>query len=140
MKKILIVGEGNACRSQMAEGWMRYYTKNYAEVTSAGVVASPLDLNAAHAMSQAIIDISKQTSKTLESVVNETYDFVLFVFTPINLKAFSFNGAPQIVVKPFLRPISGASKKETDANYAKIQDEIENYCFDFVHQYVRKMY
>lgn len=140
MKKILIIGEDNACRSQMAEGWMRYYTKNNAEVTSAGVVASPLDLNAAHAMSQAIIDISKQTSKALESVVNETYDFVLFVFTPTDLTAFSFNGTPKIVVKPFLRPISGANKKETDANYAKIQDEIENYCFDFVHQYVRKMY
>jgi Protein-tyrosine-phosphatase len=140
MKKILIIGEGNACRSQMAEGWMRYYTKNHAEVVSAGLTKEPVDLFAANSMSMAIIDISKQTSKSIDEVNSEEYDYVLYVFEPATPNGISFKGEPKIIVTPFEKPKEGANSKETDANYARIRDEIENYCFDFAHQYIRKLY
>ena len=140
MKKILIIGEENACRSQMAEGWMSYYTKNHAEVVSAGLTKQPVDLFAANSMSMAIIDISKQTSKSIDEVNNQEYDYVLYVFEPASPNAISFMGEPKIIVQPFEKPQEGSNSKETDANYARIRDEIENYCFDFAHQYIRKLY
>jgi Protein-tyrosine-phosphatase len=140
MKKILIVGEDNSCRSQMAEGWMRYYTKNYAEVVSAGVSSNPVDLHAANAMSQAIIDISKQQSKLLGDVINSEYDFVLFTFVPASVESFKFSGTPKIIVQPFEKPTEGSNSKETEIRYGQVRDEIENFCFDFVHQHIRKMY
>jgi arsenate reductase (thioredoxin) len=140
MKKILIIGEENACRSQMAEGWMRYYTKNHAEVVSAGLTQQPVDLFAANSMSMAVLDISKQTSKTLEAVNTDEFDFVLYVFEPASADGIAFKGAPKVIVTPFEKPQQGASTKETDASYARVRDEIENYCFDFVHQYIRKLY
>lgn len=140
MKQILIIGKENACRSQMAEGWMRYYTKGYAEVVSAGIESTNLDLFAANAMSQAILDISKNTSKLLSSVIDKEYDFVLFIFKPDNLEEFRFKGSPKIVVQQFEMPVYGKDKAETENNYGIIRDEIENYCFDFVHLYIRKMY
>lgn len=140
MKRILIIGEENSNRSQMAEGWMRYYTKGYAEVTSAGLVKGELDLFAANAMSQAIMDISKQQSKPLESVMDKEFDFVLFLFENAEPAALSFKGKPKIVVQPFLKPLISASKSETEASYGVLRDDIENFCFDFVHQHIRKMY
>lgn len=140
MKKILILGEENACRSQMAEGWMRYYTKKHAEVVSAGITQKPIDLFAAKSMSDAIIDISTQTSKCYNEVADQTFDFVLYLFEPASADALTFTGEPKIVVQPFDKPQEGASSKETDASYARIRDEIENYCFDFVQQHIRKLY
>lgn len=140
MKKILIIGEENACRSQMAEGWMRYYTRNHAEVVSAGITKQPVDLHATNSMSMAVLDISKHASKALEEVNGEEYDFVLYVFEPASPDAIELKGAPKVIVQPFEKPKPGANAKETDASYARIRDEIENYCFDFVHQYIRKLY
>ncbi|MCB0585299.1 MAG: arsenate reductase ArsC, partial [Phaeodactylibacter sp.] len=37
MKKILVLCTGNSCRSQMAEGYLKYYTQNSAEIFSAGL-------------------------------------------------------------------------------------------------------
>ena len=140
MKKILIIGEDNACRSQMAEGWMRYYTKNHAEVVSAGITKQPVDLHAANSMSNAIIDISRHVSKSIEEVNGEEYDFVLYVFEPASLDGIELKGTPKVIVQPFDKPQQGANAKETDANYDRVRDEIENYCFDFAHQYIRKLY
>ncbi|MCK5310169.1 MAG: arsenate reductase ArsC, partial [Thermoplasmata archaeon] len=36
MKNILFLCVGNSCRSQMAEGYARYYGKDQVEVLSAG--------------------------------------------------------------------------------------------------------
>ena len=36
MKKILVIGTGNDCRSLMMEGWLRYYSGNEAMIYSAG--------------------------------------------------------------------------------------------------------
>ncbi|MEO0876717.1 MAG: arsenate reductase ArsC, partial [Bacteroidota bacterium] len=37
MKRILVLCTGNACRSQMAEGYLRFFTQERAEITSAGL-------------------------------------------------------------------------------------------------------
>ena len=37
MKKILVLCTGNSCRSQIAEGYLRHFAGNAAEIFSAGV-------------------------------------------------------------------------------------------------------
>lgn len=140
MKKILIIGESNACRSQMAEGWMKYYTKKYAEVVSAGINPEPVNLFAANSMSNAIINISAQVSKPLSEVLDAEYDFVIFTFDANGTVLPIFKGSPKVFIHPFEMPMEGANSKETDANFDRIRDEIENFCFDFAHQHIRKLY
>ena len=140
MKRILIVGENNACRSQMAEGWMRYYTRNYAEVVSAGLNKTSVDLAAAKSMSAAIIDISKQSSKLIDEIEKDTFDFVIYTFASSATAQKTFNGNPKILIHPFELPVPSANSKETNASYDKLRDEIENFCFDFVHANIRKLY
>ena len=109
--------------------------------TFAGSVANVLlQMGNANSMSNAIIDISRHVSKSIEEVNGEEYDFVLYVFEPASLDGIELKGTPKVIVQPFDKPQQGANAKETDANYARIRDEIENYCFDFAHQYIRKLY
>jgi arsenate reductase len=65
--KILFLCTGNACRSQMAEGWARAMAKPGAVIRSAGIEAHGLNPRAAQAMLEAGVDISTQTSKVINA-------------------------------------------------------------------------
>ncbi|CDQ38077.1 MULTISPECIES: arsenate reductase (thioredoxin) [Virgibacillus] len=61
-KTIYFLCTGNSCRSQMAEGWAKFYLSDDWEVKSAGIEAHGLNPNAVKAMQEVDIDISEQTS------------------------------------------------------------------------------
>tara|TARA_Y100000814_G_scaffold218418_1_gene162824 strand:- start:222 stop:677 length:456 start_codon:yes stop_codon:yes gene_type:complete len=74
---ILFLCTGNSCRSQIAEGLARKILPNYINIYSAGVEAHGINPNAIQTMSEINIDISKQTSKTIDlNDVNE-YDLII---------------------------------------------------------------
>ncbi len=58
---------GNACRSQMAEGWAKKYLSDEWCACSAGTHAHGLHPNAVKAMKEVGIDISNQTSDIIDS-------------------------------------------------------------------------
>lgn len=65
-KSIYFLCTGNACRSQMAEGWANYYLAENWEVASAGIEAHGVNPKAVKAMKQIGIDITKQTSDIID--------------------------------------------------------------------------
>lgn len=67
--KVAFVCTGNSCRSQMAEGFARYYGNGVLEVYSAGTHPAPeINPNAIVVMKEIGIDISKQYPKTLDEI------------------------------------------------------------------------
>lgn len=78
-KRVLVLCTGNSCRSQMAEGWLRYYAGDTAEIFSAGVEAHGLNPRAVQVMKEAGIDISHHTSKTVEDLGAQEFDVVITV-------------------------------------------------------------
>lgn len=79
MKKILVLCTGNACRSQMAEGYLRYFTHGQAEVLSAGLDPTHLHPLAVEVMQEDNIDISEAESKGLDQFSGEHFDYFLTV-------------------------------------------------------------
>ena len=65
-KSIYFLCTGNSCRSQMAEGWAKYYLGDEWEVRSAGIEAHGLNPNAVKVMKEVGIDISNQKSETID--------------------------------------------------------------------------
>lgn len=65
-KSIYFLCTGNACRSQMAEGWAKKYLGEAWEVRSAGIEAHGLNKKAAEVMKEVGIDISEQKSETID--------------------------------------------------------------------------
>jgi arsenate reductase len=140
MKRILVISERNSCRSQMAEGWLNYYGKGASQVISAGVVPADLDLYAADAMSDAIIDISKHKSKGIAQVVNQEFDYVLVLSSDIQQILPVFKGNPRVYEFPFADVAAlDLPEEERKKSYADLRDELENFCFDFIHQKVKAL-
>jgi protein-tyrosine-phosphatase len=75
--RVLFVCAGNACQSQVAEGWMRHLGGERVVVRSAGVRPRPLHPLATRAMQEAGVDISAQRGKGLEAVRHERFDLLV---------------------------------------------------------------
>ncbi|WP_258358661.1 arsenate reductase (thioredoxin) [Moorella sulfitireducens (nom. illeg.)] len=63
---ILFLCTGNSCRSQMAEGFARALGGDKVEVYSAGIEPAGLNPRAVAVMAEVGIDISRQTSDTID--------------------------------------------------------------------------
>jgi arsenate reductase len=78
-KKILILCTGNSCRSQIAEGYMRYFTGNKTEVYSAGIETHGVNPKAISIMQEDGIDISNHTSNNIDEYSTIDFDYVITV-------------------------------------------------------------
>jgi len=77
--KILILCTGNSCRSQMAVGFLKSYNSNL-QVFSAGTAPSRfIHPKAIQVMEEIGIDISHNTSKSVEQFLDNEFDYVITV-------------------------------------------------------------
>jgi arsenate reductase (thioredoxin) len=81
--RLLILCTANSARSQMGEGWARYFAAQHGvdlEVHSAGTKATRVNPNAVEAMREVGIDLTGHSSKTLYDVPDPwNFDVVLTV-------------------------------------------------------------
>ncbi|MDG5472778.1 arsenate reductase (thioredoxin) [Jeotgalibacillus sp. ET6] len=76
-KTLYFLCTGNSCRSQMAEGFGKEYLSDEWNVLSAGLEAHGLNPNAVKAMNEVGIDISNQTSDTIDPDILNSADFIV---------------------------------------------------------------
>jgi arsenate reductase len=79
MKKVLVLCTGNSCRSQLAEGYLRYFAGDKAEIYSAGIETHGLNPRAVEIMKKDGIDISQHTSNNVNEYTGIEFDFVITV-------------------------------------------------------------
>jgi arsenate reductase (thioredoxin) len=77
MMKVMFLCTGNACRSQMAEGFSREFGKGIIEPFSAGLIAAGVHPRAIAVMKELGIDIAGQKSKTIDEKLLKTMDVVI---------------------------------------------------------------
>ncbi len=78
-KKILVLCTGNSCRSQMAEGYLRHFADEKAEVYSAGIEKHGVNPKAVLIMAEDGVDISGHTSNHADEYAHLAFDFVITV-------------------------------------------------------------
>ena len=79
MFTILVLCTGNSCRSQIAEGYLRHFSGNKAQIFSAGIETHGLNPGAVRTMAQDGIDISAHTSNHIDEYRQLEVDLVLTV-------------------------------------------------------------
>jgi len=76
---VLIVCTGNSCRSQMAEGWLQHFGGTRIKASSAGTHPSFVHPVAIEVMREAGVDISHQSSKSVNEFLRTQLDHVVTV-------------------------------------------------------------
>ncbi len=76
-KRILFLCVANSARSQMAEGLARHFLGDKITVQSAGSKPSHVNPLAIEALSEIGIDISKQSSKSVDDIDSNSVDTVI---------------------------------------------------------------
>ena len=90
--KVLILCTGNSCRSQMAHGFLQSFDPNII-VCSAGTEASgKLNQKAVAVMKESGIDISHQTSDSVDLYLDQEWDYVITVCGGANEACPAFIG------------------------------------------------
>lgn len=138
MKKILVLCTGNSCRSQMAEGWLKSFAKDKAEVYSAGIETHGVNPKAILFMKEAGIDISKHTSNHINEYKEIDFDYIITVcdhakencpYFPANAKRFHHNFSDPSKVK--------GSEEEVANAFRATRDEIRDYSKTFIEENIK---
>ncbi len=137
MKRILVLCTGNSCRSQIAEGYLKHFAKEKAEVYSAGVEMHGVNPKAIETMREDGIDIANHTSNNMEEYRNIDFDFVITVcdnarercpFFPTNARQFHFN---------FPDPAKATGSEEAVKNeFRSVREMIKRYAKAFVAEHI----
>ena len=132
-KKILVLCTGNSCRSQIAEGYLRRFAGDKAEVFSAGVETHGVNPEAIETMKEDGIDISRHTCNNIDEYRNVDFDFVITVcdnakercpFFPTTAKKFHYN---------FSDPVKSTEAEEKiKERFRKVRKQIKAYCKQFI--------
>ncbi|WP_412989873.1 arsenate reductase (thioredoxin) [Pediococcus siamensis] len=133
MPQIYFLCTGNACRSQMAEGFAHSLFNDHWRIASAGLEAHGLNPLAVRVMAEKDIDISANHSKLIDPHYLQTSDFVVTLcgdardrcpITPPSVKKvhWPLNDPAQAVGSP----------EEILAVFRQVRDEIEQRMQDFI--------
>jgi arsenate reductase len=131
--KILVLCTGNSCRSQIADGYLKYFSGEKADVYSAGVETHGVNPRAIATMKEDGIDISNHTSNHIDEYRNIEFDFVITVcdnakercpYFPAKAKKFHYN---------FPDPAKATgTEEEINQQFRQVRQQIKEYCKLFV--------
>ena len=135
-KKILIICTGNSCRSQIAEGYLKFFLKNRANIYSAGVDNHQINSLAIKTMKNDGIDISKQSSNNINEFMNTEIDYIITVCDNAQEKCPIFFSKNAIRTHhAFFDPSSIKNPKLIESAFEKCRDQIKLFCKEFSEKY-----
>jgi len=139
MKKILVLCTGNSCRSQIAEGYLRYFAGAEAEVYSAGIATHGVNPKAIEIMKRDGVDISGHTSNKVDEYMDIDFDYVLTVcdhakescpYFPTNAMKFHYN---------FPDPAKAiGTDEEVMEQFREVREMIKKYAQHFVNENLKR--
>lgn len=137
-KKILVLCTGNSCRSQIAEGYLRYFADNKAEIFSAGIETHGVNPKAIETMKEDGINISGHTSNHIDEYRDVEFDFVITVcdhaqencpYFPTNAKRFHYNFPDPAKAK--------GTEEEINEQFRNVRNQIKDYCERFIQENIK---
>jgi arsenate reductase len=137
MKNILILCTGNSCRSQIAEGYLRQFAGNKANIYSAGIETHGVNPRAIKIMAEDRVDISAHTSNHADEYLAITFDYVITVCDNANEACPFFPGNVKRFHQNFPDPAKAmGSEEEIMQSFRHTRDLIKAYSLDFVNTHL----
>ncbi len=137
-KNILVLCTGNSCRSQMAHGYLKLFSKEKATIYSAGIETHGLNKKAVSIMEGDGIDISHHTSNNVTEYSDIEFDIILTVCD------HAFENCPFIPSKNAIRlhhnfidpSKTTGTKNEIENAFLTTRNEIKEYSKRLIETYL----
>ena len=135
MNRILVLCTGNSCRRQIAEGYLRQFAGDKAEIFSAGVETHGVNPRAIQIMNEDGIDISKQTSNNVSEYRDLDFQYVITVCDNAKERCPVFPSTAKQFHYNFPDPAKATgTEEEIMDQFRKVREMIKGYCQEFVEQ------
>ncbi len=133
MKRILVLCTGNSCRSQIAEGYLKHFAKDKAEVYSAGIETHGVNPKAIVVMNEDGINISDHTSNNISEYRNIDFDYVITVCDNAREQCPVFPSTAKQFHHDFPDPAKAiGTEEEIMQKFRNVRDEIKKFSREFV--------
>lgn len=133
MKNVLVLCTGNSCRSQLAEGYLKYFAQNKAKIYSAGIEVHGVNPRAIKIMAEDGIDISSQKSNNIEEYFDVAFDYVITVCDHAKESCPNFSTKAIKLHHNFPDPAKAiGTEVEIMSHFRNTRDLIKSYIKDFV--------
>ena len=124
-QRVLVLCTHNSARSQMAEGLLRALASDRFDVASAGTEATRVHPLAIRAMDELGIDLRGHSSKTVDPLLAEPWDFVITVCDGANERCPLFPGRTTRLHWSFEDPSAATGSEEARlAVFRRVRDAI----------------
>ena len=138
MKKVLVLCTGNSCRSQLAEGYLRYFAGEQAEIYSAGIETHGVNPKAIQVMEEDGIDISAHTSNHVDEYAGIDFDAVITVCDNANEACPFFPGKVERFHQNFPDPAKATgTTEEVMDEFRRVREMVKTYSSDFISKYLK---
>jgi len=128
-KNILVLCTGNSCRSQIAEGYLRHFAGDRANIYSAGIETHGVNPRAIQSMMEDGIDISKHTSNHVDDYRDIPFDLILTVCDHAKEKCPYFPSHAKRLHHNFPDPAKASgTEEEILQQFREVREMIKEYC------------
>lgn len=135
MQKVLVLCTGNSCRSQIAEGYLRHFAGDRAEIYSAGVETHGVNPRAIATMMEDGIDISGHTSNNVNEYRGVDFDFLITVCDHAKERCPVFPSRAVKFHENFPDPAKAVgTEEEIMQQFRTVREIIKTYCRNFVNR------
>ena len=133
---ILFLCTGNSCRSQMAEGWTRYFGGDRVEAQSAGIEAHGKNPRVVAVLQEVGIDVSSQASTIVNEAMLEDADVVVTVCGHADEQCPVLPPKVEKIHWPLTDPAKATGTEEAIMNeFRATRDEVEKRVVDLLAQF-----
>lgn len=136
-KQVLVLCTGNSCRSQIAEGYFRYFAGDNVDIRSAGIETHGVNPRAIAVMKEDGIDISHHVSSHVDEFRDITFDYVITVCDHARESCPHLPTVARVFHHNFTDPAKAeGSEEEIGQIFRKVRDEIKEYCQNFTESHL----
>ena len=137
MKKILVLCTGNSCRSQIAEGYLRHFAGDNAQIYSAGVETHGVNPRAIAIMKEDGIDISHHTSNNIDEYVDIDFDYIITVCDNAKERCPFFPSKAKKFHQNFPDPAQASgTEEEIREQFSQLRQLIKTYSEQFINELI----
>lgn len=137
MKNILVLCTGNSCRSQMAEGYLRFFADGNVVIKSAGIETHGVNPRAIIIMKEDGIDISHHTSNHVDEFASIDFDYIITVCDHAKEVCPFFPSKATKLHHNFPDPAKASGTEQEILHQFRVtRDLIKEYCRAFANQHL----